>query len=266
MATRKKITRKKAARAAPASRALVLTEPSESALAQYSELFDPELTAGAAGGGGGLAPFIGTEDGIMRRGENVIGTELNAVVLGVSIDHALYPGRYQKGQPNNPICFYVGSDLEHAKPHASAPAPQHATCEGCLKDAFGSGQGNAKACRQSRRLLLLPWGDNVDPEADQLYRLRVPPTSIKHVSAYYEKLKSFKRPMQTVVTHIEIRGHETNRFEVVLTPIERIDGEVIVTLARRAQEGREALFSVPIADQGKKKGAAPGRRKVVRRR
>lgn len=236
-------------------------------LAAFAEVFDPEMSAGVEGAAG-YAPFISTEDGVMKLKDNVIGKKLDAVILGVAIEHTLYPGRYQKGKPNPAVCFYVGPGPEdEAKPHASSPQPQSATCGTCIKNAFGSGQGNAKACRQSRRLLIMPLGPNDDPAKAEIYRLRVPPTSIKHLVSYGALLKSYKRPIQTVVTSIEFEGHETNRFEVRFSAARPVDRDTIEVLARRAVEGKDALFALPMV--GPEKGGAPaatkGGRRVVRR-
>lgn len=249
------------------SSAVELFIPTDSQVAAYEGVFDESLTAGAAGSAG-LFPFISTEDGIMKLGANVIGRELDAVILGVAVDHCLYPSDYKKGQPSAAICFYIGSSEEDAAPHATSPQPQAKTCATCVKNAFGSGRGNAKACRQSRRLLIMPLGPKDDPTTAPLYRLRVPPTSIKHVAGYKSLLDSYKRPIQSVVTHIEFSGHEQNRFEVKFKPLRPLDDrDLLQTLARRAIEGKDALFLPPLVGSGKqqtKAAPAPGGRRIVR--
>ena len=244
---------------------VALLAPNQSALALYDELFDKSLTAGAAGDAG-LAPFISTEDGVMKHGQLVIGKQLDAVILGVAVEHTLYPGRYQKGKPSPALCFFVGQSEKEAAPDARSPQPQASACAKCPKNAFGSGQGNAKACRQSRRLLLLPLGPNESAEDGQLYRLRVPPTSIKHIVAYASKLEALKRPLPSVVTRIQFQGHETNRFEVKFAPVRAInEREVLAALSRRSIEGKDALFAAPMLGSDKKAEPEKGGRRIVRR-
>jgi hypothetical protein len=195
----------------------------------------------------------------------VIGKELAAVILGVSVDHALYPGRYQKGKPSNPVCFYTGPSEDDAAPDPKSPQPQAASCAKCVKNAFGSGQGNAKACRQTRRLLILPLGEHEDPADAPLYRLRVPPTSIKHIVQYANLIASYKRPIQSVVTGIKFQGHETNRFEVKFTALRPLTPEQLEVISRRATEGKDALFAAPMGTSKADAEPAKGGRRIVRR-
>jgi hypothetical protein len=247
-----------------------------SALANIEGLFDASLTAGAKGASGGIAPFISTEDGVLRDGANEIGNELDVVILGVVVEHALYPGRFVKGQRSSPVCFSIGTDEEAAAPHPTSPQAQADTCASCIKNAFGSAGGgsNAKACRQSRRLLVMPLGERDSIESAPLRRLRVPPTSIKNIAAYVGKVEAV-RPLQTVVTRITVSPHEKYRFEVTFTPLRPIsDREDLEAIARRVGEGKDALFALPMLDSDKKGGklfggaGKPGgeqRRRVVKR-
>jgi hypothetical protein len=249
-----------------AQSALMLSSPASSALALYDELFDSELTAGAAGETG-IAPFISTTDGVMKHGEIEIGTELDAVILGIAVEHALYPQAYSKGKPSNPVCFYVGAKEEDAAPDPKSPQKQGATCEKCLKGAFGSASnGVAKACRQTRRLLILPVSHPLDPEA-QLYRLRIPPTSVKHLRKYVKKVETFKRKVQGLVTHIEFSGHDKNRFEVGFEAREYIeDVGVLRALSRRISEAKSALYQLPmVTADGDVAAPVKGGRRIVKR-
>lgn len=62
-----------------------------------------------------------------------------------------YGGQYEKGVKARPKCW---SD-DSVTPHANVKTPQHKTCNGCPQDIKGSGQGDSKACRYSRRLAVL---------------------------------------------------------------------------------------------------------------
>lgn len=62
-----------------------------------------------------------------------------------------YGGQYEKGVKARPVCW---SD-DSVKPHANVKNPQSAKCAGCPQDIKGSGQGDSKACRYSRRLAVL---------------------------------------------------------------------------------------------------------------
>lgn len=78
---------------------------------------------------------------------------MNIIVVRASESNArtYYGGQYEKGVKGRPVCW---SD-DSTKPHANVKNPQHATCAGCPQDIKGSGQGDSKACRYSRRLAVL---------------------------------------------------------------------------------------------------------------
>lgn len=54
-------------------------------------------------------------------------------------------------EPTAPDCF----SNDGATPDAGAASPQHANCNDCPQNVKGSGQGNSKACRYSRRLAVM---------------------------------------------------------------------------------------------------------------
>jgi hypothetical protein len=246
------------------SSALVLSAPSASALAAYDGLFDSTLTE-AAEGETGIAPFISTTDGVMKHGEIEIGKELDVIILGVAVEHALYPQAYSKGKPSNPVCFFVGRNEKDAAPDSSSPQKQGTSCAQCVKGAFGSApNGRAKACRQTRRLLLLPTASPLDPDG-QLYRLRVPPTSVKHLRAYVAKVRAY-RPVETVVTRVEFVGHDKNRFEVKFTAVDKLDDRALLqALARRAAEAKDTLFALPTVGTADEAKPVQGGRRIVKR-
>ncbi|MEN6549733.1 MAG: hypothetical protein ABFE07_27130 [Armatimonadia bacterium] len=62
-----------------------------------------------------------------------------------------YGGTYEKGVKARPVCWSDNS----VTPHEKVKNPQHKSCNGCPQDVKGSGQGDSKACRYSRRLAVL---------------------------------------------------------------------------------------------------------------
>jgi len=198
------------------------------------------------------------------------------VILGIAVEHQLYPGRYVKGKRSSPICFYVGPDEEKAAPHETSPDKQSGSCATCIKNTFGSAGGgsNAKACRQGRRLLILPLGENDDPSTAPLRRLRVPPTSIKYISAYVDEVEARGFEVPSIVTRISVARHEKNRFEMTFHPRRPLRSkDELLAVARQAAKGKGELFALPMLGNDSagglagtaQKGGAPGRRQVVKR-
>jgi len=70
-------------------------------------------------------------------------------------------------EPTSPDCFSNDGKV----PDAKAENPQSANCDDCPNNIKGSGQGNSKACRYSRRIAVLleqDFGTNLEGEVYQL--------------------------------------------------------------------------------------------------
>jgi hypothetical protein len=116
------------------------------------------LTKQLAGTGGGV-PRIVPKNGIFRK---IVGGEEMGKVKGpvntIIVNASPHVGRifYAKAwspdaEPTAPDCF----SNDGRTPDAGSANPQSERCDACPQNIKGSGQGNSKACRYSRRLAVL---------------------------------------------------------------------------------------------------------------
>lgn len=109
--------------------------------------------------GGGNSKRISIDNNVftmMVSGKSVAVNEdraMNIIIVRAAEANArtFYGGQYEKGVKSRPVCW---SD-DNVKPHEKVKNPQNKTCNGCPQDVKGSGQGDSKACRYSRRLAVL---------------------------------------------------------------------------------------------------------------
>ena len=109
--------------------------------------------------GGGSSKRISVEGSVFRMlvgGKEVAVNEdraMQMIIVRAAEANArtYYGGQYEKGVKARPKCW---SD-DSVKPHDKVQNPQHKSCTGCPQDIKGSGQGDSKACRYSRRLAVL---------------------------------------------------------------------------------------------------------------
>lgn len=109
--------------------------------------------------GGGNNKRISIEGNVFRMlvgGKEVAVNEdraMNIIIVRAADANSrtYYGGTYEKGVKTGPKCW---SD-DSVKPSDKAREPQNKTCAGCPQDVKGSGQGDSKACRYSRRLAVL---------------------------------------------------------------------------------------------------------------
>jgi len=129
---------------------------------------------------------------------------LNAVIVAAApkVGRTYYAGVYKKGVVAPPDCWSADGE----KPDATASTPQSVSCVGCPQNIKGSGQGDSRACRFSRRLAVVL--DN-DLNGD-IYQLTLPSTSIfgegeagKWPLEMYAKMVGAKNiPITSVVTEM----------------------------------------------------------------
>lgn len=137
-----------------------------------------DVTKSLMGGGTGGSKRISIEGNMWRllvNGKEVAQKEernLNVVIVAAApkVSRTYYAGVYKKGTVSAPDCWSADGD----KPDAAVSDPQSSSCATCPQNVKGSGQGESRACRFSRRLAVVL--DN-DLNGD-VYQLTLPSTSI----------------------------------------------------------------------------------------
>ncbi|GAG06954.1 unnamed protein product, partial [marine sediment metagenome] len=244
--------RKKASAVATVGRStMALPAELEDEFAKYVNR--DRASAGAAGW-----PFIKTEGStpFMMLGEQKIGDAngaLDAIVLGAVRINTHYEGDFQPGVVTPPTCFALADlawdaaeiDAKLAPP-AELPTKASDACQGCRFNAFGSGRGNSKACKNSVRLALIPADSKDFTKADGLL-LNVPPASMKLWSSYVQPWASIGRPIFSVLTQIEkMPAQRGSGFTLHFTPMGPIDDvESLRELAARVSSDAEAALTQP---------------------
>lgn len=109
---------------------------------------------------------------LMVSGEEMgkIKGDISAIVINASPDvgRIFYAKAWSPdAEPTAPDCF----SNDGRTPDAKALNPQHHNCNDCPQNVKGSGQGQSKACRYSRRLALMleqDFGTNLEGEVYQM--------------------------------------------------------------------------------------------------
>lgn len=131
--------------------------------------------------------------------------ELRGVIVEFTSVHAFYERPYDPKAIVPPGCFAVGTNPKDLTPVAESPNKQAETCQICPMNEFGSA-GAGKACKNGRRLALLPTNDDgtdVDHEGDILV-LDVSPTAIKGFDSYVQQLSRLHQlPPVAFITTIQ---------------------------------------------------------------
>jgi hypothetical protein len=190
-----------------------------------------ELTKQLAGRTG--IPRIVPKNGIFRK---VVGGEemgkvkgpINAIIINASRDvgRIFYAKQWSPdATPTAPDCF----SNDGRAPDASAVSPQAARCDSCPNNISGSGQGNSKACRYSRRLAVMLEEDFGTALEGRVYQMNLSSKSLfgdsvgdkTHTFGNYVKyLANNGKSLEFVVT--EIGFNEDNDNQSVLFTATRL--------------------------------------------
>lgn len=187
---------------------------------------------------------------ISYAGAPVTNNELEAVILTAGYRNVFYASRFDQNNIKNPNCFALSETDEDMAPHENVIEPEHATCAGCPRNEWGSDPngGRGKACKQSRRLVLMP-ATAIDEGAEkvktaELAVMDLPVTSVKNYSHMVNALSaSAGVPTWAAVVKIGIVRDPKTQFKVVFAPMRVVPSVPVLDAikARRAEAVRISL-------------------------
>lgn len=129
---------------------------------------------------------------------------VDVVVVGIAsaISKKFYLGGYVDGESKAPDCFSVNG----ISPDVASAAKQSTMCATCPQNIWGSvttERGRkAKACRDGRRIAVVPMGDVENGAFGGPMLLDIPPTSLANLEMYTRTLERLQADISQVVTRI----------------------------------------------------------------
>jgi hypothetical protein len=128
--------------------------------------------------------------------------EVVIVAAAPAVHREFYEGKYQEGVEAVPVCWSSNG----VAPDKGVTKPQHTNCNDCPKNAKGSGDGTARACRFAQRIGVVLANDIGGP----VYAMKLPAMSTfgEAKDGYYPfkpymtYLKANKVPAPSIVTEM----------------------------------------------------------------
>jgi hypothetical protein len=204
-------------------------------------------------GGGESVSRISIRGGVFRKivnGEEVMQSDdraMNVVIVksAASVHRTFYAGTYKEGENSAPDCWSSNNET----PDAIVRNPQSPKCVTCPQNIKGSGQGEGRACRYTRRLAVVL--DN-DISGDVL-QIALPAQSIfgrgekgkLPLEAYVRFLAGHNLPVTAVVTEMRF---DTNSATPKLTfkPIRPLEQDEYTAVTERA-DSSEAMAAITMS-------------------
>ncbi len=153
-----------------------------------------------------IGAIISIKNGKFMFGEDELPQPLNVIIVDNRFENAFYTTAYDPDNPQPPGCYAIGTDQDELVPAEDSPAKQADSCFDCPMNEWGSADvGRGKACRNLRRLALIPADDlegiTVDTEPASM---RIAPTGLSGFSGLFKKVaKALRLPPFGVVTALE---------------------------------------------------------------
>ena len=171
----------------------------------------------------------------------VVQDSIEVVIIDFMAWNQYYDRPFDPKNPAPPVCFAFSENPRNLAPSDEAPEPQASTCAECWANEFGSGTGDGKACRNQRKIAVVPAGE--DPVDGPMYLMTVPPSSIKKFDGYVSTVaRLYNVPPIGVKT--TIRMHPETNYPALLfdnpEPNQDLGGHM-----ERQDEARDLLQVVP---------------------
>ena len=179
---------------------------------------------------------ISLRAGVMSYGgQPVAGNSMDVLVLATVFRNVFYAGRFDPNNIQNPNCFAISQTDKDMAPHENVAEPVAESCATCPNHEWGSDPngGRGKACKEGRRLVLMPASALTDPESVkgcELALMDLPVTSVKNWSNTVNQLATASGlPYWAVVIRVEVRPDAKTQFKVIFSPVRVVDDKEVLT-------------------------------------
>lgn len=198
--------------------------------------------------------FFSIKGGILSWNDAPLpGNQMAVVILDAILENVFYAEKFNPEVPQSPLCFAFGRDDVSMRPHelvVKAGNAQCDECKSCRYNAWGTAdQGRGKACRNTRRLAMIPAG-TLDPQTgkftmfpdDEFEKagigyMKLPVTSVKPYAGYVKQLAGvLKRPPFAVITKVRVVPDPKTQFKVLFEPLQNAPDQLISVLIKRNKE------------------------------
>jgi hypothetical protein len=239
-----------------------------------------ELTKQLAGRSTTGVKRIVPKNGIFRKtvgGEEMgkVKGNLNVIVVSASpkVGRIFYAKQWTpEAEPTAPDCFSNNGQ----SPDANSASPQAERCDSCEQNIKGSGQGNSKACRYSRRIAVVLEEDFGSSLEGEVYQMNLASKSLFGDSvgdnthpfeSYTKYLANNGKSLDYVVTQLSFNEDNDNQ-SILFTPTRFINkGEYAVTskVAAKPEVQKMVVMTPYQADvSGRPKLEAPAPKPVAK--
>jgi hypothetical protein len=201
-----------------------------------------------------------------RAGEQKLGNSIKLAIVDFIAENVYYSSPYDPDNPSTPDCYAFGPDEKALVAHTASPSPQNkqedgsSPCASCKHNVYGSGKGRGKACRNTRRLLVIspvldkdgkPSLDADGVAVAEKRQLSIPPSSLKDWSNYISTVKDLTRTgnVREMIVQVSTYGLDKGGHGLKFTPVQKVTPEGLKAIAAlRASSAGALAVPYPVID------------------
>jgi hypothetical protein len=220
-----------------------------------------EVAAGMEANTGG-GQFFSTKSGVLSWQDAPLpNNQMAVVILDSILENVYYEGRYDPEVPQGPVCFAFGREEKTMGPHqlvidaGKQMCGASGQCAGCPMNEWGSSDvGRGKACRNTRRLAMIPAGTFNQAGKFELFDdeehfastaigfMRLPVTSVKGYASFVKQVAgALRRPPFGIVTKVMVKPDPQTQFKVVFEPLMNLPDELMSVIMTRHEEAKSTI-------------------------
>lgn len=228
--------------------------------------------------------FLSFKGGRLTYGDEILpGDKINVIIINYRNENAFYPDAYKAGVNRSPECYAIRRPGEDMLPNTievdgeevyamdnvqgmpkrdDADTDAERSCDTCWANEWGSALngGKGKACKTSRRLMVLAADDCTTP--DKIARASVmtaipPATSVEN---FQNVMNQITKVLDTVpfgaVVEMSVKRHDRFLFMVHFKVLQQINDDVLLEALSKRYE-KENAREITYPKNSEREGAPP---------
>lgn len=185
---------------------------------------------------------------LVYQGTPIPGNKLPCIVIASAFENRYYDKAFDPNKREAPKCFALSLNGEDMVPHPDVPQPQAPTCGECPLYKWGSDPkgGKGKACKQVRRLALIPAQAAVqgNVRTAEIALISIPVTSAKNWANYVNNAAAeYSRPPWALITEISTQPDAKSQFQIKFTTTGLVGDEFLGDIQKRMESVQQILLT-----------------------
>lgn len=185
---------------------------------------------------------------LVYQGVPIPGNKLPCIVIASAFENRYYDKPFDPNKREAPKCFGLSLTGVDMVPDPAVTAPQAPTCGECPMFKWGSDPkgGKGKACKQVRRLALIPAQAALDGSVKtaEIALISIPVTSAKNWANYTSFCAAeYSRPPWALLTEISTKPDAKSQFQIMFATKGLVGDEFLADIEKRMESVQQILLT-----------------------